>query len=90
MHIFSVLEAMTKAITNNFVFPGNGPGDTDKHTKCQSTVGKQMPEFGDYDLRILVQVELLITEISRDMRKPVFEVSDQVRHKPGFTATEDG
>ena len=32
--------------------------------------------------------------ISRDMslvvRKPVFGVSDQVRHKPGCTATEDG
>ena len=24
------------------------------------------------------------------VRKPVFGVSDQVRHKPGFTATEDG
>ena len=24
------------------------------------------------------------------MRKPVFEVSDQVRHKPGCTAIEDG
>ena len=23
------------------------------------------------------------------MRKPVFGVSDQVRHKPGYTATED-
>ena len=24
------------------------------------------------------------------LRKPVFGVSDQVRHKPGCTATEDG
>ena len=24
------------------------------------------------------------------MRKPVFGVSDQVRHKPGLTVTEDG
>ena len=24
------------------------------------------------------------------MRKPVFEVSDQVRHKPGCTTTADG
>ena len=24
------------------------------------------------------------------MRKPVFGVSDKVRHKPGCTATEDG
>ena len=29
-------------------------------------------------------------EISRIGRKPVFGVSDQVRHKPGCTATEDG
>ena len=25
-----------------------------------------------------------------DLRKPVFGVSDQVRHKPGCTATENG
>ena len=25
-----------------------------------------------------------------DVRKPVFALSDQVRHKPGCTATEDG
>ena len=29
-------------------------------------------------------------DMSRDVRKPVFGVSDQVRHKPGCTATEDG
>ena len=28
--------------------------------------------------------------MSRDVRKPVFGVSDQVRHKPACTATEDG
>ena len=28
--------------------------------------------------------------MSRIMRKPVFWVSDQIRHKPGCTATEDG
>ena len=28
--------------------------------------------------------------MSRDVRKPVFGVSDQVRHKPGCTATEYG
>ena len=28
--------------------------------------------------------------LSLVVRKPVFEVSDQVRHKPGCTATEDG
>ena len=28
--------------------------------------------------------------MSRDVRKPVFGVSDQVPHKPGCTATEDG
>ena len=27
--------------------------------------------------------------MSRDVRKPVFGVSDQVRHKPGCAATED-
>ena len=29
-------------------------------------------------------------KMSRDVRKPVFGVSDQVRHKPGCTGTEDG
>ena len=28
--------------------------------------------------------------LSLVLRKPVFRVSDQVRHKPGCTATEDG
>ena len=27
------------------------------------------------------------TQISRDARKPVFGVSDQVRHKPALTVT---
>ena len=27
--------------------------------------------------------------MSRDVRKPVFGVSDQVPHKPGWTITED-
>ena len=30
------------------------------------------------------------SDMSCDVRKPVFGVSDQVRHKPGCTATEDG
>ena len=30
------------------------------------------------------------TKMSRDVRKPVFGVSDQAPHKPGCTATEDG
>ena len=29
-------------------------------------------------------------QMSLVVRKPVFGVSDQVRHKPGCTATEDG
>ena len=31
-----------------------------------------------------------LTQMSRDMRKPGFGVADQVGHKPGCTATEDG
>ena len=31
-----------------------------------------------------------VIQMSHVMRKPVFGVSDQVRHKPGCTATEDG
>ena len=29
-------------------------------------------------------------EMSLPLRKPVFGVSDQVRHKPGCISTEDG
>ena len=32
----------------------------------------------------------IILKMSLVVRKPVFGVSDQVRHKPGYTATEDG
>ena len=34
--------------------------------------------------------EAELCQMSLVLRKPVFEVSDQVRHKPGCTATEDG
>ena len=30
-----------------------------------------------------------LCHMSLVVRKPVFRVSDQVRHKPGYTATED-
>ena len=33
---------------------------------------------------------LIQYQISSIMRKPIFMVSDQVRHKVGYTATEDG
>ena len=32
----------------------------------------------------------VISKMSLVLRKPVFGVSDQVQHKPGCTATEDG
>ena len=35
-------------------------------------------------------VDTNIVNMSLVLRKPVFGVSDQVRHKPGCTATEDG
>ena len=36
------------------------------------------------------QVVGMLHYMSLVVRKPVFGVSDQVRHKPGCTATEDG
>ena len=39
-------------------------------------------------LAFICMTEYLV--ISLVVRKPVFGVSDQVRHKPGCTATEDG
>ena len=50
---------------------------------------------GQIDVAILVlTVKVYLEEVyelymSLVVRKPVFEVSDQVRHKPGCTATED-
>ena len=35
-------------------------------------------------------VRLVIYTLSRDARKPVFGISDQVRHKPGCTVLEAG
>ena len=39
---------------------------------------------------IKLSVKHFQNEMSLVLRKPVFGVSDQVRHKPGCTATEDG
>ena len=36
------------------------------------------------------EAEVILFHMSLVLRKPVFGVSDQVRHKPGCTATEDG
>ena len=38
----------------------------------------------------MVKIEHQVLENSCDVRKPVFWVSDQVWHKPGCAATEDG
>ena len=35
-------------------------------------------------------VHLFQVNMRHTMSKPVFGISDQVRHKPGSTATEDG
>ena len=43
-----------------------------------SEVAAQIPELDCY------------CHMSRDVRKPVFGVSDQVRHKPGWEINEDG
>ena len=40
--------------------------------------------------RDITLVSIHSFNMSRDARKPVFGVSDQVRHKPVFTVTEDG
>ena len=39
---------------------------------------------------MLKVIHVLIVKMSLVVRKPVFGVSDQVPHKPGCTATEDG
>ena len=48
-----------------------------------------MTGFDDLNLKISLILAILI-HMSLVVRKPVFGVSDQVRHKPGCTATEDG
>ena len=41
-------------------------------------------------INTLVKIGLSYLHMSLVVRKPVFGVSDQVRHKPGCTSTEDG
>ena len=41
-------------------------------------------------LRRSLHHQVRLFRMSLVVRKPVFGVSDQVRHKPGCTATEDG
>ena len=38
----------------------------------------------------LIEITYLYIHMSLVVRKPVFRVSDRVRHKLGYTATEDG
>ena len=40
--------------------------------------------------KIYLEVDDDVFEMSLVLRKPVFRVSDQVRHKPGCTAIKDG
>ena len=51
---------------------------------------KLLVQADDLTIKLLVQLETLITDVylSRDVRKPVFGVSDQVRHKPACTSSE--
>ena len=37
-----------------------------------------------------LRVSICLYYLSRDVRKPVFGVSDHVRHKPGCAASENG
>ena len=39
---------------------------------------------------VLIAIQTNRDYLSLVVRKPVFAVSDQVRHKPGCTASEDG
>ena len=41
-------------------------------------------------VKVYLQLHWIYHHLSLFVRKPVFEVFDQVRHKPGCTATEDG
>ena len=43
-----------------------------------------------FSLRVLSSSSSFHGHMGLVVRKPVFGVSDQVRHKPGYTATEDG
>ena len=56
-----------------------------------SSSGRQERAPGHHEVRdgILQQFSVLL-HMSCIMRKPIFGVSDQVRHKLGCTATEDG
>ena len=53
-------------------------------------------KYKDVERSVCIMTEITIQMLSLQghmslvVRKPVFGVSDQVRHKPGCTTTEDG
>ena len=90
-------------ITNNFPLRQSGPVHQEPMFNCNIISGQKyvtqplalvcpthdQKEIPSYKKSILPS-SLTIHDLSLVVRKPVFGVSDQVRHKPGFTATEDG
>ena len=54
------------------------------------TTWEQSRELNKFCAELLKKLKGMSFCLSRMVRKPVFRVSDPVRHKPGCTATEDG
>ena len=60
---------------------------TEQPAKCVEPLQKLRVRFGPLNY---FKTPIVGSYMSLVVRKPVFGVSDQVRHKPGSTAIEDG
>ena len=55
-----------------------------QHTHIKDDIKEALKQFST----VIMNLNASRNEVSRDVRKPVFGVSDQVRHKPACTSSE--
>ena len=60
------------------------------HTFLNNKIRESVKVLQELDDDVMCELVLLLENMSLVVRKPVFGVSDQVRHKPGCAATGDG
>ena len=87
----SLYETSSEFLNSGFLATGllYFQANTDILVGVKAELGTPLPEKPDKG-RLEFFVDWYVHDMSNDLRKPVLGVSDQVRHKPGCTATEDG
>ena len=95
---FKIKMAILFHVSQNIDFRKRG-GSVIEHRTPERQVGGSKPTSAvlcpwvrHFNNRCIVHrnVSVMCYKLSLVVRKPVFGVSDQVRHKPGCAATEDG